>query len=58
MAEWIPLPARCPVTACADATGRSPTVAHPDEWRDGRLMLDLRACPGKRALILGNHEHK
>ena len=31
-------------------------VAHPDAWRDRRLMLDLRACPGERILILGNHD--
>ena len=31
-------------------------VAHPDAWRDRRLVLDLRACPGERVLILGNHD--
>ena len=31
-------------------------VAHPDAWRDRRLVLDLRACPGERILILGNHD--
>ena len=31
-------------------------VAHPDAWRDRRLVLDLPACPGERILILGNHD--
>ncbi len=31
-------------------------MAHPDAWRDRRLVLDLRACPGERILILGNHD--
>ena len=31
-------------------------VAHPDAWRDRRLVVDLRACPGERVLILGNHD--
>ena len=31
-------------------------VAHPDAWRDPRLMLDLRGCPGHRVLVLGNHD--
>ena len=31
-------------------------VAHPAAWRDRRLMLDLRTCPGERILILGNHD--
>ena len=31
-------------------------VAHPDAWRDRRLMLDVRNCPGRRVLILGNHD--
>ena len=31
-------------------------VAHPDAWRDRRLVLDLRACPGERILILGDHD--
>ena len=31
-------------------------VAHPDAWRDRRLMLDARNCPGRRVLILGNHD--
>ena len=31
-------------------------VGHPDAWRDRRLVLDLRACPGERILILGNHD--
>ena len=32
-------------------------VAHPDAWRDRRLTLDVRNCPGRRVLILGNHDH-
>ena len=31
-------------------------VAHPDAWRDGRLVADLRSCPGRRLLVLGNHD--
>ena len=31
-------------------------VAHPDAWLDPRLMLDLRACPGHRLLVRGNHD--
>ena len=31
-------------------------VAHPDAWDDRRLVLDLRACPGRRVLVLGNHD--
>ena len=31
-------------------------VAHPNDWRDRRLMLDVRNCPGRRVLILGNHD--
>ena len=31
-------------------------VAHPDAWRDRRLVLDLANCPGKRLLVLGNHD--
>ena len=31
-------------------------VAHPDAWRDRRLVLDVRNCPGRRVLILGNHD--
>ena len=31
-------------------------VAHPDAWRDRRLVLDIRDCPGKRVLVLGNHD--
>ena len=32
-------------------------VAHPDAWRDRRLVLDVRNCPGERVLVLGNHDH-
>ncbi len=32
-------------------------VAHPDAWRDRRLVLEMRNCPGERVLILGNHDH-
>ena len=31
-------------------------VAHPDAWRDRRLVLDIRDCPGNRVLMLGNHD--
>ena len=31
-------------------------VAHPDAWRNRRLVLDVRGCPGQRLLILGNHD--
>ena len=31
-------------------------VAHPETWRDSHLILDLRACPGQRVLIRGNHD--
>ncbi len=33
-------------------------VAHPDAWRDDRLVLDLAECPGERLLVLGNHERR
>ena len=29
-------------------------VAHPDAWRDDRLVLDLAECPGEPLLALGN----
>ena len=31
-------------------------VAQADAWRDRRLVLDIRDCPGKRVLVLGNHD--
>ncbi len=31
-------------------------VAHPDAWRDRRLVADIRSCPGRRLLVLGNHD--
>ena len=31
-------------------------VAHSDAWRDRRLVLDVRNCPGERVLVLGNHD--
>ena len=31
-------------------------VAHPDAWRDGELMAELRARRGERGLIVGNHD--
>ena len=31
-------------------------VAHPDAWRDDRLVPDLAECPGERLLVLGNHD--
>ena len=45
-------------TECYPATRSSAwgDVAHPNAWRDRRLMLDVRNCPGRRVLILGNHD--
>ena len=31
-------------------------VGHPDAWRDRRLVVDVRDCPGRRLLVLGNHD--
>ncbi len=31
-------------------------VAHPDFWNDPRHSGDLRACPGRRILVIGNHD--
>ena len=31
-------------------------VAHPDAWRNRRLVLDMQECPGERVLVLGNHD--
>ena len=31
-------------------------VAHPDAWRNRGTVLDLRNCPGKRLLVVGNHD--
>ena len=31
-------------------------VAHPDGWRDRRLVLDVRNCPSERILVLGNDD--
>ena len=31
-------------------------VAHPDTWRKRRTLLDLRNCPGRRLLGIGNHD--
>ena len=31
-------------------------VAHPDFWSDRLHSGDLRACPGRRILIMGNHD--
>ena len=31
-------------------------AAHPDAWRHENLMAELRACPGERILMLGNHD--
>ena len=31
-------------------------VAHPDAWRDRRLMERIRGCPGERWLLIGNHD--
>ena len=32
-------------------------IAHPDAWRDRRLVLNVRNCPGERVLVLGNNDH-
>ncbi len=32
-------------------------VAHSDAWRDPRLIAGIRSCPGKRLLVLGNHDN-
>ena len=45
-----------------DAAGADDTViclgdvAHPDAWRDDRLVLDVAECPGELLLVLGNHD--
>lgn len=31
-------------------------VAQPDAWRNRGTVLDLRNCPGKRLLVVGNHD--
>ena len=31
-------------------------VAHPDAWADRRLVLDVAALPGRRVLVVGNHD--
>ena len=31
-------------------------VAHPTAWRNREPMAELRACPGERVLIVGNHD--
>ena len=31
-------------------------VAHPDFWNDPRHAGDLAACPGRRILVMGNHD--
>lgn len=31
-------------------------VAHPDAFRDRRLMADMGACPGERILVRGNDD--
>ena len=33
-------------------------VAHPDAWRDEHLVADLRECPGRRVLVIGNHDER
>ena len=48
-----------PILACHDPDDTIiclGDVAHPDAWRDRRLVLDIRDCPGKRVLVLGNHD--
>lgn len=39
-----------------DTIIRLGNVAHPDAFRDRRLTADLRACPGERILVRGNHD--
>ena len=31
-------------------------VAHADAWADRQLVRNLRACPGRRIVVLGNHD--
>ena len=31
-------------------------VAHPDAWRDEDLVAAIRDCPGRRVLVIGNHD--
>lgn len=31
-------------------------VAHPDFWNDPRHIEDVKCCPGRRRLIMGNHD--
>ena len=31
-------------------------IAHPDFWNDPRHSGDLQACPGRRILVMGNHD--
>ena len=31
-------------------------VAHPDYWRDPRNTNDVKGCPGRRLLVMGNHD--
>ena len=31
-------------------------VAHPEHWKDPRHANDLKACPGRRLLVMGNHD--
>ena len=31
-------------------------IAHPDSWNDPHHPGDLRACPGRRILVMGNHD--
>ena len=31
-------------------------VAHPGFWNNRRNLIDLKACPGRRILITGNHD--
>ena len=40
----------------ATPSSASATVAHPNAWRDDRLVLDLAECPGERLLVFGNHD--
>ena len=31
-------------------------VAHPDAWRDEDIAAAIRDCPGRRVLVIGNHD--
>ena len=51
----IPAGRTFPTTSLPTGLQIDRTVAHPDAWRDDRLVLDLAECPDERLLVLGNH---